>query len=62
MCENVCKNCPYQYYVGKKYHSQLIKILWILAKYLLRKLSITDIFNLNDEIVKLQNVYESEET
>lgn len=62
MRENVCKNCPYQYYVEKKYHSQLIKILWILAKYLLPKLSIPDISNLNDEIVKLQNVYESEET
>ena len=33
MRENVCKNCPYQYYVGKKYHSQLIKILLILAEY-----------------------------
>ena len=62
MRENVCKNCPYQYYVGKKYHFQLLKILWILAKYLLQKLSIPDISNLNDEIVKLQNIYESEET
>lgn len=61
MCENVCKNCPYQYYFQKKYHYKLVKILWILEKYLLTKLSIPDIYNLANEIVNLQNIYESEE-
>ena len=44
------------------YHYKLIKILWILEKYLITKLSIPDIYNLNNEIVNLQNIYESEET
>lgn len=61
MCKNVCKNCPYQYFNQKKYHYKLVKILWILEQYLITKLSIPDIYNLNNEIVNLQNIYESEE-
>lgn len=42
-----------QYYVGRKYHRQLMKVLWKLSKYLLTKLSIPDIHDLEDAIVML---------
>lgn len=54
-----CIDC--QYYVGRQYHKQLMKVFWRLSKYLLRSLNITDYRNLEDEIVKLENIYESEE-
>lgn len=55
------KNLDSQYYVGRNYHRQLMKILWRLNKYLLTKLSIPDIHNLEDEIVKLETIYEQDE-
>lgn len=60
MNEKVCKNCPYQYYVGKKYHTQIMRILWRIDKYLLTKLNIPDIYKLEDEIVKLQQIFDCE--
>lgn len=58
--ENICcVNC--QYYVGRKYHKQLMKILWIMFQYLITKLSIPDIRNLENNIVELENIFESEE-
>lgn len=39
---------------------QLIKILWIIQKYLLTKLAIQDIHHLDDEIVKLENIWEEQ--
>lgn len=56
-----CRRCDCQYYVGRKYHQQLMKVFWILTKYLLRSLNISDYRKLEDEIVELENIYESEE-
>lgn len=50
-----------QYYVGRKYHRQLMKVLWKLSKYLLTKLSIPDIHDLEDAIVMLERIYEEDE-
>ena len=44
----------------KVFFKQLIKILWIIQKYLLTKLEISDIHHLDDEIVKLENIWEAE--
>lgn len=49
-----------QYYVGRKYHRQLMKVLWKLSKYLLTKLSIPDIHDLEDAIVMLERIYEED--
>lgn len=58
---NHCPYCESKYYVGRKYHHQLVKIFWRLEKYLLTQLSIPDIHNLEDEIVKLEQIYEGVE-
>ena len=57
---NHCKNCECQYYVGRKYHQTLMRIFWRISKYLLTKLSIPDIHNLEDEIVMLERIYEED--
>lgn len=56
--ECICRQ--YSYYVGKKYHNQIMRILWRIDKYLLTKLNISDIHNLEDEIVKLQQIFDDE--
>lgn len=56
--ECTCRQCSY--YVGKKYHNQIMRILWRIDKYLLTKLNISDIHNLEDEIVKLQQIFDCE--
>ena len=58
---NHCKYCECKYYVGRKYHQTLIRIFWRISKYLLTKLSIPDIHNLEDEIVELERIYEEDE-
>ena len=60
MIKDECNCCQYSYYVGKKYHNQIMRILWRIDKYLLTKLNITDIHNLEDEIVKLQQIFDCE--
>lgn len=60
MC-NQCKNCECHYYVGRKYHKALMRIFWTISKYLITKLSIPDIHNLEDEIVELERIYEGED-
>lgn len=46
--------------MSKLVFKQLIKILWIMQKYMLTKLAINDIHHLDDEIVKLENLWEIE--
>lgn len=53
-----CLDC--HYYVGTKYHKQLMRIFWRISKYLLTKLSIPDIHGLENEIVELEKIYEEE--
>ncbi len=55
-----CRCIDCQYYVGRQYHQQLMKVFWRLSKYLLKSLNISDYRNLEDEIVKLENIYEGE--
>ena len=50
-----------QYYVGRKYHQQLMKVFWKISKYLLAKLSIPDIHDLEESIVQLERIYEEDE-
>lgn len=44
-----------------KYHRQLMKILWVISAYLLTRLDLSDYRRLEDEIVKLQNIYDGKE-
>lgn len=60
MINDECNCCQYSFYVGKKYHAQIMRILWRIDKYLLTKLNISDIHNLEDEIVKLQQIFDCE--
>ena len=55
-----CRCCDCQYYVGRKYHQQLMRIFWRISKYLLTKLNIPDIHELENAIVELENIYEAE--
>lgn len=57
---NYCTNCDCKYYVGRKYHQQLMKVFWRINQYLLAKLSIPDIHELEDNIVELEKIYEED--
>lgn len=41
-------------------HQALMRIFWRISKYLLTKLSIPDIHNLEEEIVTLERIYEED--
>ena len=46
------------YYVGKKYHNQLIKILWEISR--VNKLSFVNQRKLDNLIVELENIFEED--
>lgn len=48
----------YHFFI-KKYHYQLMKILWRIYKHLTVKLSIPDIYDLETEITELEKIYDA---
>ena len=46
------------YYVGKKYHNQLIKILWEISR--VNKLTFVNQRKLDNLIVELENIFEED--
>lgn len=47
-----------EYLFIKRYHEQMMRILWRIYKHLTVKLSIPDIYDLETEITELEKIFE----